>query len=817
LSRQLRLDVAQLTDVGRKRPHNEDNMAYVIPKDEQVMARKGALFIVADGMGGHAAGEVASEIAVETVTIAYYQDESEDILLSLMNAIKRANAIIHQRAAENMLRTGMGTTCVSAVLLGNVAYIANVGDSRAYLVRRGQVRQISQDHSWVEEQVRAGLLTRDQARSHAHRNVITRCLGTQAEVEVDVFSEALEEGDTFVLCSDGLSGFIAEDDLRAIAQQYVPQESVYHLVERANENGGADNITAIVVRVQEVGSAEMSATTTRQLVPVGASDDEDTLVLGRTSSSSSGSSTRADDSRAASSSSPSSTTGSLRPSGSGNTAPLPGGGDKKRPHRRLLYPTLALVIVLLVAFAGGGAYYFLFLQRDVNHQLDSVASLLSQAGSTSDPAQALRSLASAQTQLREVSGNGTVLVGSQTTRAAELQDELTAKTKKSIADYNKSNTILSLSTCSVSQSSTITTPANTTPSSLVAVQDEKQNVGSYVLANEANNANGTTALYPLDAKKNLVSKQAFDNAQPILTTGQGSWLFVVTKATQGNAAYKLLAFKRNLDGTLKSPDDHTPRDIPAAALSTNKQPQLITAWGDDVYLFFYATDSWGAVTILHYNVANWDKVETSEAQVSFPLRSVAALPDKTLVLLTSDGRVQRSLFNVGASTLQQFSLSAAVPTPVGVEAQDFTWNTGFTAPPEKSTQTQFLIVPDASLVVVGKTGNNVNLFIVDDSHHRVIQLEYLATQPAQPQATPPADATAAPSATPTAQTGGGMIAQPQLKYTRQLMSASVLPAVKSIAVDPKNGGLSLLTLPARQPAALTSIDIAKASTCSSAS
>src|SRR5581483_8997693 len=137
LPKQLHLDVAQLTDVGRKREHNEDNMAHVIPKDPQVMARKGALFIVADGMGGHAAGEVASEIAVDAVTNVYYQDDSDDVATSLLHAIKRANALIHQRAAENMLRSGMGTTCIAAVLRGNMVLITNVGDSRAYLVRRG--------------------------------------------------------------------------------------------------------------------------------------------------------------------------------------------------------------------------------------------------------------------------------------------------------------------------------------------------------------------------------------------------------------------------------------------------------------------------------------------------------------------------------------------------------------------------------------------------------------------------------------------------------------------------------------------------------
>src|SRR5947209_789302 len=253
LAKQLRHEVAQLTDVGRKREHNEDNMAYVIPKDPQVMASKGALFIVADGMGGHAAGEVASEIAVDTVSNAYYQDDSDDVTDSLLHAIRRANASIHQRAAENMLRSGMGTTCVAAVLRGNMAYIANVGDSRAYLIRGSQVRQISQDHSWVGEQVRAGLLTEEQARTHAQRNVITRSLGTQPEVEIDIFSEPLQEGDSMVLCTDGLSGLVGDEEIRRIVDQSRPQESVYHLVERANENGGPDNITAIVISVQEVG------------------------------------------------------------------------------------------------------------------------------------------------------------------------------------------------------------------------------------------------------------------------------------------------------------------------------------------------------------------------------------------------------------------------------------------------------------------------------------------------------------------------------------------------------------------------------------
>jgi len=248
--RQLRLDVAQLTDVGRKREHNEDNMAYVIPKDPLVMTKKGALFVVADGLEEQPAGEVASEIAVDGVCNWYYQDDDDDVTVSLIHAIKRANASIHQRAAENLSRNGMGTTCVTAVLRGDMAYIANVGDSRAYLIRLGgNMRQVSQDHSWVAEQVRAGFLTENQAQ----RNVLTRYLGMQADVEIDVFVEPLEEGDSLVLCTDGLFDLISDEDLREAVSQFLPQESVYHLVERANENGGPDNITAIVVQVQEVG------------------------------------------------------------------------------------------------------------------------------------------------------------------------------------------------------------------------------------------------------------------------------------------------------------------------------------------------------------------------------------------------------------------------------------------------------------------------------------------------------------------------------------------------------------------------------------
>ena len=252
----LNLDVALRTDIGG-RLSNEDNMSSYVPEDAQVMAKKGALFVVADGLGGFAQGEVASELAVNTIRDTYYQDTDEDIALSLRKAVEHANALIWQRNGEKFqdatgdekAQGGMATTCVAAVLQNDRVYVANAGDSLAFIMRAEQVMQIAQNHSWVMEQVHAGLMTKEQARSHEKRNVITRCLGTSSDVDVYVASETVQDGDVLLLCTDGLWSLVEEDELRSIVEQYDPQESAKRLVERANENGGPDNITAVVVRV----------------------------------------------------------------------------------------------------------------------------------------------------------------------------------------------------------------------------------------------------------------------------------------------------------------------------------------------------------------------------------------------------------------------------------------------------------------------------------------------------------------------------------------------------------------------------------------
>jgi serine/threonine protein phosphatase PrpC len=247
----LDLVAAKLTDVGRARPHNEDYVDYYIPPDARQRARQGAIYVVADGMGGHQAGEVASQGAVELVIGQYYSDTTHDVGTSLVRAFRAANQQIHAQAQSDPSKGGMGTTLVAAVVLGRKVFVANVGDSRAYLINRQGITQITEDHSWVEEQVRAGLLTPEQARRHPQRNLVTRALGSKPAVEVDLFEGVIGAGDALLLCSDGLTGRVEDQELAAMVREHAPQHAAKLLVDLANERGGNDNITVLIVSAQE--------------------------------------------------------------------------------------------------------------------------------------------------------------------------------------------------------------------------------------------------------------------------------------------------------------------------------------------------------------------------------------------------------------------------------------------------------------------------------------------------------------------------------------------------------------------------------------
>ena len=245
----MQLSVAAGTDVGRIREGNEDSL-YADADRER------GLFIVADGMGGHAAGEVASEMAVQIVArdLTDVRDLTQaEAGTRMADALKAANRAIYERTIQEAEKQGMGTTA-SCLLVGHGRYIiGHIGDSRVYLLRDGVFRQVTKDHSYVQEQVDAGFLTPEQARYHPYSNVITRCVGANAAVEADVLTGEIRNGDLYLVASDGLTGMVEDPQLKRILEsKQTPGRMVDSMITEANRRGGLDNITAIVVQVINV-------------------------------------------------------------------------------------------------------------------------------------------------------------------------------------------------------------------------------------------------------------------------------------------------------------------------------------------------------------------------------------------------------------------------------------------------------------------------------------------------------------------------------------------------------------------------------------
>ena len=244
------------TDVGQVREKNED--AFLV--DE---ARR--LYLVADGMGGHAGGGFASSHAAAAVvedlerqeagqdqTLPLKDDPGRTMTqLQLLHALRYTNEVLFQRSLSDSQLRGMGTTLTSLKFDDRYANLAHVGDSRAYLIRDGKLRQITEDHSWVQEQVRAGVLTPEEARLHPLKNIITRSMGHEREVRVDLFKEEYRVGDRYLLCSDGLTNMVQDAEILETVNRTPPQPAVERLIQRAREEGGLDNITVVVVAVEE--------------------------------------------------------------------------------------------------------------------------------------------------------------------------------------------------------------------------------------------------------------------------------------------------------------------------------------------------------------------------------------------------------------------------------------------------------------------------------------------------------------------------------------------------------------------------------------
>ena len=233
-----------LTDVGRKRDHNEDS--FLVQDDV-------GLFAVADGMGGHQAGERASRMALDTLAQSLKRPENgadrDDVLARLRDATQTAGAAIFDAAQADPSLQGMGTTMTALWFHGGRAYLAHVGDSRAYLFRDGRAQQLSDDHSWVSEQVRAGMMTEEEAKESKFRHIITRSVGFERDVLVDGAAIPVQPGDCYLICSDGLSNYVEGDELARVMTAKFYRDVPRLLIELANDRGGDDNITVVLVHV----------------------------------------------------------------------------------------------------------------------------------------------------------------------------------------------------------------------------------------------------------------------------------------------------------------------------------------------------------------------------------------------------------------------------------------------------------------------------------------------------------------------------------------------------------------------------------------
>lgn len=254
----MKLIASGQTNVGRKRAHNEDNLVLVEAEN---------LFVVADGMGGHASGEVASQIAVESISDFFRRSSENDEITwpykeekglryeenRLVTGIKLSNLRVFETASSDKALKGMGTTLVSALFTEGTAYMGHVGDSRGYRIRDGAIEQVTEDHSLLNDYIKANKLTPEEIEAFPHKNVIVRALGMRDTVRVDISRLNPKTNDIFLLCSDGLSGMVKDPDMLSIveAANGDMDAAATALIAAANENGGVDNVTVILIKITE--------------------------------------------------------------------------------------------------------------------------------------------------------------------------------------------------------------------------------------------------------------------------------------------------------------------------------------------------------------------------------------------------------------------------------------------------------------------------------------------------------------------------------------------------------------------------------------
>lgn len=233
-----------ITDIGRRRKMNQDYMY----TSEMAVGGLENLFLVADGMGGHNAGEYASKFTVEKIVEIIFKSSQKEPVVAMKDAISRTNEMLFAEAQSDCAKEGMGTTVVAATLSGKKMYVANVGDSRLYVINQEKIRQITRDHSFVEEMVRLGNINEEDAKVHPNKNMITRAVGVASDLETDFFEVELNVGDTVLMCTDGLTNMVEDEEIKKIVLgQRDIVEKAEKLIETANENGGKDNITVVLI------------------------------------------------------------------------------------------------------------------------------------------------------------------------------------------------------------------------------------------------------------------------------------------------------------------------------------------------------------------------------------------------------------------------------------------------------------------------------------------------------------------------------------------------------------------------------------------
>lgn len=240
------------TDIGRVRENNEDKLEFYLAESEAELATRGHVFLVCDGMGGHEAGQIASELAVKTFLSVYLNHPSSDAEAAAVAAVQSANRFVVDVSRTVSRREGMGTTLSGLLLIQDRAVVVHVGDSRVYRYRGGGLDRLTVDHTWVEEAVATGMLERQAAEQHPYRHMLTRAIGSEANVRPDVQTYDLLVGDRYLICSDGVTNHVDDDGIMAILAQSSPSQAALKLIESALAGGGSDNASAVVVRVDRL-------------------------------------------------------------------------------------------------------------------------------------------------------------------------------------------------------------------------------------------------------------------------------------------------------------------------------------------------------------------------------------------------------------------------------------------------------------------------------------------------------------------------------------------------------------------------------------